>query len=381
MEQKPSGSAAALSSSDGAQSQITSIFSPGEMKLSPLELAVEEFIMKNTVETTTDNIGNRTENHVHDYLHHQNRHQPQTFPESYEEFFDDVCSDDLSFAFKNRDLMNGFLNSGGVTENLPWSQNLISINNRPSRNATTIDCQSSICDWYVGTPTSDNKTNSRGSKERGATTGSSGDQSDEEELIEAGPSEQSTDPVDLKRIRRKVSNRESARRSRKRKQAHMAELELQVEKLRGEKANLYKQFTNAAQVLKEADTNNRVLKSDVEALRAKVNLAEDVVTRGSLTCGLNQLLQSHLNPVPQPINSSTHNNLRQVANVSPTITVHGDAANSFPGMRVVSAGSLQGFGNNNNNNSKNNAEINQRNNVGVITDADHLSCVTDNIWP
>lgn len=197
------------------------------------------------------------------------------------------------------------------------------------------------------------------------------------------------------------------------------EIFYQVEKLRGEKANLYKQFTNAAQVLKEADTNNRVLKSDVEALRAKViinqksqaligiwrrnsgkltflevvseimlfmmwsqvNLAEDVVTRGSLTCGLNQLLQSHLNPVPQPINSSTHNNLRQVANVSPTITVHGDAANSFPGMRVVSAGSLQGFGNNNNNNSKNNAEINQRNNVGVITDADHLSCVTDNIWP
>lgn len=101
-----------------------------------------------------------------------------------------------------------------------------------------------------------------------------------------------------------VSNRESARRSRKRKQAHLADLELQVsnifpcmfylidqikieeknwnlksylcfeysqvEQLRGENASLYKQLTDASQQFGDANTNNRVLKSDVEALRAKV---------------------------------------------------------------------------------------------------------------
>lgn len=44
----------------------------------------------------------------------------------------------------------------------------------------------------------------------------------------------------------------------------------QVDRLRGENASLYKQFINTTQHYKEADTNNRVLKSDVEALRAKV---------------------------------------------------------------------------------------------------------------
>lgn len=38
----------------------------------------------------------------------------------------------------------------------------------------------------------------------------------------------------------------------------------------GENDSLYKQLTNAHQQLRNADTNNRVLKSDVEALRAKV---------------------------------------------------------------------------------------------------------------
>ena len=44
----------------------------------------------------------------------------------------------------------------------------------------------------------------------------------------------------------------------------------QVEKLKLENATLYKQFTDTSQQFHEADTNNRVLKSAVEALRAKV---------------------------------------------------------------------------------------------------------------
>ncbi|XP_039688050.1 bZIP transcription factor RISBZ4 [Medicago truncatula] len=69
---------------------------------------------------------------------------------------------------------------------------------------------------------------------------------------------------------KKVSNPKSARRSRRRKQAHLFELESQVGKLKLENATLYKQFTDASQQFHEADTNNQVLKSDVEALRAKV---------------------------------------------------------------------------------------------------------------
>lgn len=44
----------------------------------------------------------------------------------------------------------------------------------------------------------------------------------------------------------------------------------QVDHLRGENATLFKQLTDASQQFKDATTNNRVLKSDVEALRAKV---------------------------------------------------------------------------------------------------------------
>lgn len=44
----------------------------------------------------------------------------------------------------------------------------------------------------------------------------------------------------------------------------------QVEQLGVENTTLFKQLDEAAQQLREATTNNRVLKSDVEALRAKV---------------------------------------------------------------------------------------------------------------
>lgn len=44
----------------------------------------------------------------------------------------------------------------------------------------------------------------------------------------------------------------------------------QVDQLRGENSTLFKNMTNANQQFKDATNNNRVLKSDVEALRAKV---------------------------------------------------------------------------------------------------------------
>ncbi|KAL8521608.1 hypothetical protein ACS0TY_011940 [Phlomoides rotata] len=154
-----------------------------------------------------------------------------------------------------------------------------------------------------------------------AVGGSSGS-SDEDDLeMEAGSSEQTTNPIDNKKIKRMVSNRESARRSRRRKQAHLADLEQQVEQLRGENATLFKQFNHASHQFKDAATNHRVLKSDVEALRAKVKLAEDLVTRGSLTSSLSHLIQNYLNT---PEDYMNNNVINRMDNVSSLVSGRGD---------------------------------------------------------
>uniref|UniRef100_K3XYW5 BZIP domain-containing protein n=1 Tax=Setaria italica TaxID=4555 RepID=K3XYW5_SETIT len=112
--------------------------------------------------------------------------------------------------------------------------------------------------------------------------------SDSESLyeVEGGSCERGTKSMETKRIRRMVSNRESARRSRRRKQAQLSELESQVEQLKGENATLFKQLSEANQQFTTAVTDNRILKSDVEALRVKVKMAEDMVARSAMSCGL-----------------------------------------------------------------------------------------------
>lgn len=44
----------------------------------------------------------------------------------------------------------------------------------------------------------------------------------------------------------------------------------QVKQLKGENETLFNQLLDASQQYRDANTNNRVLKSDVDALRAKV---------------------------------------------------------------------------------------------------------------
>ncbi|CAK8568785.1 unnamed protein product [Lathyrus sativus] len=251
------------------------------------------------------------------------------------------------------DVVTSFSTCGGVTN----SQNLTP---KHSTITATIDSQSSLY-GTVGSPVSANKPNSRENHAKGTSSGSS-DPSDEDD-------EQSTNPLDNKRLRRKVSNRESARRSRRRKQAHLSELESQVEKLKLENATLYKQFTNTSQQFHEADTNNRVLKSDVEALRAKVKLAEDMVTRSSFTTSLNnQFFQNQCQIATPP-----QLNMRRVPHVSPTINVQQGNGIPYSGVAVGEHNSnLLGFGN------LDMSIYNDAIDNGVLSNA--MSCVTTT-WP
>ncbi|CAA2983263.1 light-inducible CPRF2 [Olea europaea subsp. europaea] len=121
------------------------------------------------------------------------------------------------------------------------------------------------------------------------TSGSSGDQSDDDEAEEDAETTENMDPTDAKRMRRMVSNRESARRSRRRKQAHLSEIETQVSQLNGENSSLQKRFSHINHKYSEAAVDNRVLKADVETLRAKVKMAEETVKR---VTGLNPLFQA-----------------------------------------------------------------------------------------
>ncbi|EOX94592.1 hypothetical protein QUC31_004603 [Theobroma cacao] len=148
-----------------------------------------------------------------------------------------------------------------------------------------------------------------GVQARQTTSGSSREDSDDDELEGDTETTENMDPADAKRARRMRSNRESARRSRRRKQAHMNDLEAQVGQLRVEHSTLLKRLTDMNHKYDEAAVDNRILKADIETLRAKVKMAEETVKR---VTGINPVLLSRPNVpsvgmpfVSSPLEAST----------------------------------------------------------------------------
>ncbi|CAN6553921.1 unnamed protein product [Malus baccata var. baccata] len=142
------------------------------------------------------------------------------------------------------------------------------------------------------------------------TSGSSKEDSDDDDLEGDIEINENMDPSDVKRARRMLSNRESARRSRRRKQAQMSELETQVGQLRVEHSGLLKRLTDVNQKYDNAAVDNRILRADIETLRAKVKMAEESVKR---VTGINPLLLAMSNvanagmpSVNNPMNASTN---------------------------------------------------------------------------
>ncbi|XP_038714847.1 light-inducible protein CPRF2-like isoform X2 [Tripterygium wilfordii] len=118
-----------------------------------------------------------------------------------------------------------------------------------------------------------------GAPVKSTTSGSSRELSEDDKNEWETAMTENMDPADVKRVRRMLSNRESARRSRRRKQTHLTELETQVAQLRVENSSLLKRLTDISQKYNDASVDNRVLKADVETMRAKVKMAEETVKR------------------------------------------------------------------------------------------------------
>ncbi|KAE8681798.1 Basic leucine zipper 10 [Hibiscus syriacus] len=117
-----------------------------------------------------------------------------------------------------------------------------------------------------------------GMQVRQATSGSSIEDSDSDELEGDAETTDNMDAADAKRKRSELMmdqnavNRESARRSRRRKQVQMNELEGQVGQLRVEHSTLLKSLTDMNHNYDAAAVDNRIMKADIETLRAKTQL-------------------------------------------------------------------------------------------------------------
>lgn len=83
--------------------------------------------------------------------------------------------------------------------------------------------------------------------------------------------------VDDRKQRRMLSNRESARRSRLRKQQHLDELRAHVTQLRSENSQMLNSFNLASQQYAQLTEENRILRSEALELSHQLQLLHDTV--------------------------------------------------------------------------------------------------------
>ncbi|KAF2287849.1 hypothetical protein GH714_002949 [Hevea brasiliensis] len=156
------------------------------------------------------------------------------------------------------------------------------------------------------------------------TSGSSREQSEDDENEGETEITENMDPANAKRVRRMLSNRESARRSRRRKQAHLTDLETQVAQLRVENSSLLKRLSDIGHKYNGAAVDNRVLKADVETLRAKVKMAEETVKRFT---GLNPMF--HAMPEISAISMPSFDGSPSDASTDAAVPVQDDPKHHF----------------------------------------------------
>ncbi|XP_062212681.1 bZIP transcription factor RISBZ2-like [Phragmites australis] len=164
-----------------------------------------------------------------------------------------------------------------------------------------------------------------------ATSSSSREQSDDDDMEGEAETTENANPNQHRLQRRKQSNRESARRSRSRKAAHLNELDAQVAQLRVENSSLLRRLADVNQKFNEAAVDNRVLKADVETLRAKVKMAEDSVKR---VTGMNTLFPavSDMSSHSMPFNGSPSDSTSDAA-----VPIQDDPNNYFASPSEVLA--------------------------------------------
>ncbi|XP_038717398.1 light-inducible protein CPRF2-like isoform X2 [Tripterygium wilfordii] len=134
-----------------------------------------------------------------------------------------------------------------------------------------------------------------------ATSGSSREDSDDDEFEGETETNENMGPADAKRARRMLSNRESARRSRRRKQDQMNELETQAGQLKDKHSSLLTHLTEVNQKCDNASVENRILKADIETLRAKPLANEaNVIGMPFVHQGAIDQLQKHVGSIVNP---------------------------------------------------------------------------------
>jgi len=205
-----------------------------------------------------------------------------------------------------------------------------------------------------------------------ATSGSSRDESDDDDFEGDIEITENMDPANAKRARRMLSNRESARRSRRRKQAQMSELETQVGHLRVEHSTLSKRLSEMENNCGSSGSENRILKAEIKSMRAQVKMAEEQIKR---VTGLHPLFLAMANipnlgtpfasspmhastnaasPIPPNLNQLYHQPVPPVANGTPhpqrldssftnnpPIPLIGNQQKDIGGSRVAAMSSVQ----------------------------------------